>query len=517
MPHPRRLRRPRPHYIVNLVLGLTVLVLFSVTGTRVANYSRAASANPYGSADYCVLENNQTVIYGWAADPDAGSLSDPAVTINAGGQAVTVPTNRAGYRDNPINAWIDQNRTGDPKPGTYGFRAVLPGLYKGSKNIITGTVLNVGPGSSVILTINDSSYVDGDANKPFFQNDMIPDACLADQPAPNTPAATPSATPAATQAPESSQSNTSKSNDADATATTGTLATTVVAQADGATILHINYGISPVKLDQSTSDQPVAPNGSATVSITGLDSSVTYSYAVVRGYPGGKTTTSSIENFTTLGYVIAVHFVDNHTEGIQGIQTVLDNGTGSGKKTSDDQGTVQFDNVSEGSHTLRYAYKGRTYSQPVNASADTTSPDEASASHVVTLNYTINIEKAAALAAQPVAHSGSPLMAIVITISALLIISALVWIVLKRRKRQNEQDAYESPPPPLPDYRPIAPTMPNIPVPPAMPQVPQQSQQPVGPVPSNASGPAPHAGESLKDLVLRSMAEEAKRKQDNQK
>lgn len=494
----RRHRIIKPHYLLNSGLSLVVLVLFGATGAKVLGSSSAASANPYGFADYCALENNTTVIYGWAADPDASSLSDPSVTINAGGQAVTVPTNRAGYRDGYVNSWIDQNRTGDPKPGTYGYRAALPGLYKGSRNIITGTVLNAGNGSSVVLTINNSSYTDGDANKPFFANDTIPDACLANVPTTPAPTAAPTATPTPTQAkptqtttPTAQQSATTNNGDTDAVVTVGTLAASVAAKADGATSLHINYGTSPIKLDQTTPDQPVSATDPTTVALTGLNPSIDYNYQVVRTYTGGKTTTSSIQSFTTLGYVVAAHFVDSHTKGIQGIKSTLNDGKAI--KTSDDNGTVQFSDVPEGTQTIYYAYKNKQYSQRVTVSPDIVSPDQASASHVITLDFTINIEKAADLSAVPSSknsNSTAIMIGIAVALAALLVVGV---IFIRRRKRTSEEEQYEN-----------LPTASYQPVPPA------HAAAPVVPAPT-ASRP----GESLKEMVLRTMAEEARRKSGN--
>lgn len=489
MPRHKSTGRPRPHYFINLGLGIAVLLVFGLSGARSFSISSAATANPYGYADYCALENNTTVIYGWAADPNASSLSGPSVTINAGGEAVTVPTNRAGYRDAAVNAWIDQNRTGDPKPGTYGFRATLPGLYKGSRNIITGTVLNQGPGSSVILTINNSSYVDGDPGKPFFANDIIPDNCLATPP-PSTPAPTTTPTPTPARQggnPETpsptQQSNVSSAGDADAVATAGTLAAQIAVQADGAKSAHINYGISPVRLDQSTRDQPVALTDPTLIAITGLNPSVEYSYQVVRTYPDGKITRSSIENFTTLAYVVAVHFVDNHTQGIQGIRTAISDHARD-IKTSNDEGTAQFIGIPEGLHTIYYSYRGIQKSRQITITQDIVSPDQAAAPHVVTLDFTINIEKAADTAAAAANHTG---LGIAIAVALLVLAAATILLFVRRRKNQQD-DWYDNPP--MPDYPPLTPT-------------------------GNAVAPPPrpaHTGESLKDMVLRGMAEEAKRK-----
>lgn len=485
-------RRLRPYYAVNLALSLVVLAVFSLAGVRVAQRSSAASADPYGFADYCALENNTTVIYGWAADPDAGSLALPDVTINAGGEAVTVPTNRAGYRDAAINAWIEQNRPGDPKPGTYGFRAPMPGLYKGSKNTITGTVLNEGAGSSVVLNINNSGYTDGDSSKPYFAGNVIPDVCLANQaapapaPAPQPAPTKPAPAPSATATPPKSTTP----NAADAAVTTGTLAASLAVPSDGATAVSIIYGKDPVHLDQSTANQSVSGD-STDVLLTGLDSTSTYTYQIVRTAATGKTTTSLPGTFTTLGYVVAVHFVDNRDKGIEGIQTRL--GSTTKKQTSNEDGAAQFQDVSGGNHTLTYTYKDKTYTKVITASPLTVSPKEATSPAVVTLDFTINIEAGpVGTTARPAVRRSNPWPALILVIFCMigLIVAAIVF-TRKGRKSHRSHAALDAPPPPLPEYHPVAPTIPTL-------ITPNEAQ---------------HVGESLKDMVLRSMAEQAKRRE----
>jgi hypothetical protein len=492
-------RRPTPHYLLNIGLSLVVLVVFSVAGLRVAGHTSAATSNPYGYADYCALENNTTVIYGWAADPNATALTQPSVTVNAGGKAATAPTNRAGYRDAAVNAWIDQNRAGDPKPGTYGFRAVISGLYKGTRNTITGSILNEGPGSSVILTVNNTNYPDGDATKPFFTNNVIPDACLATAPVTPAPAPAPGPAPAPAPAPAPKPvPEPAVTTTLEATVTAGTLAADITTKSGGAARIRALYGKSPAVLDQATTDQTVSGTD-ATIKLTGLEPATKYYYQIVRTDAKGKETMSQTNPFDTLGFVIALHFVDRQNQGVQGIPATIS--VQEKRKTSDDSGNTQFTGIPAGELTVSYTYRDRRYTRTVNANTETIKPDEAAAAKVVTIDFTINVEEAIAKDVQP--KAGSNAVATAVAVSLLILIAiAVVFLAVRRFRRRPTHTSG------LPVYTSDT----SLTQPPQYPTVPAQpvnpADIPVIPRPSHAE----HLGESLKEMVMRGMREEAQRR-----
>jgi hypothetical protein len=471
-------RRPKPHYIANLLLSLIGLSLFAVAGVRAVHTTSAATANPYGSVDYCALENNTTVLYGWAMDPDAAALAEPSVVLNVGTSTSTVQTNQANYRDDPVAAWIDTNRHGDPTLGTYGFRLSLPGLTKGNKYPITGTILNVGNGSNVILSVNNNGRTDGDKKKAFFADNALPDDCLADP----AIAATPTTSPVLP---------TPKQTDSAVTSTSvmaGTMAAEVRVSAAGTSTTRIIYGTDPLKLDQSTADVPTT--GDITpITLTGLKPATSYAYRIVRTDPLNKKTTSPLANFDTLGFVVALHFVDNRDNGIANVSAQL---VGQNKpKNSDEGGTIQFTNVSAGSHTLTYSYLHKQYAKTFTADATSLSPSEAASPVVLTLDQSINMQ-AITPVSKPVTKSSNDsntalaLIGVIATIFLIAVI--LVWQNLKRKRRL--EDTLDIPPPPLPEYRPLDPQLPPI-------------------VPGQPG--ADHMGESLKQIVLKSMRDNQNR------
>lgn len=462
-------RRPKPHYTINLLVSLIGLGLFSLAGVRAANTSSAATANPYGSADYCTLENNTTVIYGWAADPDATFLSGPSVVLNVGQYSSTVATNQAGYRDDAINSWIDANRRGDPKPGSYGFRLAIPQLYKGNSYPISGTILNVGNGSNTILSINNSAPVDGDSTKSFFAGNVIPDACLA-PPGSQLPVA--SVIPPVT-------ANHTNSDVTGSSVMAGTMAADVQIDSTGSSSVRIIYGSDPLNLNQSSSETPV--NGSTTtISLKGLSAATSYSYRVVRTDGSGKKTTSPLSNFDTLGFVVALHFVDNQDSGIEGISAQITGQKDS--KTSDDTGTVQFTNVAAGNYGVTYKYLHKDYVETFMVSASSLTPTEVAAPQVLTLDQSINIQTATPIASVTTKRSGTGTTVTLVAIIVCILGAAgfLVWQNLKRKREID--DMMNAPPPPLPEYRPLDPQHP-----------------PIVPVPAGAD----HMGKSLKELVAK--------------
>lgn len=518
----RRRRKPTPLHLVNIGLSMAVLVIFCLTGVQVARQTSAATTNPYGAADYCLLENNQTVIYGWGADPNATSLTRPLVIVNVGGKSATVETNRANFRDAKINEWIDQNRRGDPKPGTYGFRAVFSGLYKGTRNTITGTVVNEGAGSSVVLGINNIYHTDGNGSWPFFANNVIPEACLATAPAPTPPPAQPTQPaptqpapsqpapqqpaaprpapstpqrPAATPRPVSAPAPAATpqpvapkvTNSADAAVTSGTLAADFRIQSANFTSVMVRYGTVAASLDQFTNFQPTT-GGETIVKLTSLKAATKYYYQVVKTDIRGIQTPSQTAQFETLGYTLSLHFVDRSNKGIAGIPASI--ATQDKGKTSNEQGDLQFSGVSDGKHKVNYTYKDQRYSHEVITNPSVVTPEEASAPQVVTVDSTVNVE--AAIAEQPAkAENNNSIAGIIIAV--LLGLAAVVMIILaviRRRNRPPVDDyPYEEPAQPLPEYQPLPP----------------QAAVPAIPRPSDAQ----HVGESLKDMVMRSMREEA--------
>jgi hypothetical protein len=256
-------------------------------------------------------------------------------------------------------------------------------------------------------------------------------------------------------------------------------------------------------MNQTTPDVTVSGD-SVTIPLTGLAAATTYYYQIIRGNTG-RTSTSTTATFATLGYSVAVNFVDNHDTGIQGIVTSIDD-MKTTKKSGND-GTALFNEISSGDHTILYNYKGKDYKKSISLTPETVSPEDAAAAKVVTVEYTINLQALGATAATKTAKKDASWIAYVVPICVVAVAIILGVIGYLRRKRKiSYQNHYEDfPQMGLPQYERPAPVMP----------------EPIAPLPDLSTVPRPenaaHLGESLKEMVLRSMAEEAKKREDQGK
>lgn len=561
--------------------GLVAISVVMGAGLQLVKPSLAAGINPYGFADYCTYQSGiGTVVYGWAADPNAISTNDPAVLVTVAGHTQRLQAN-LNYRTTPINAYIDKYHSGDPKPGVYGWRANYSGLYKGSVYSISGTIINVGAGTDQPLNINKMT-VDGDTSKTLFtSNNTLPDTCLAARPAlpppppapapaptpaPPRPTPTPSPTPTPIPKPRPSPTATPTpasaaapplSADTNAHVTTGTMAVLMTIPAGNAALLHVTYGTDPHALSSSTADQ--STNGTdSIVSLLNLKPSTTYTYHIVRGDGSGKIVNSADGSFQTDGFKMVVHFVNDKSVGVKGISGQI-----SSLKlnaTSDTDGQLSFGGLAPGIYSFNYSYLGKAESQTLTAQASDINPVHTADAAEAQLDYYINVDKLTVTTKpQTVVKAKSSTKSLFIIIGLVLLLAMVLMVVRLRRRRRaitgHQYDYYNKLPPAIPAELGLAPSPPHpnhavpivgtiesppfappaLPAPtPAIPAKPAASQARAGHSKSNTvtaplkpikltkaeqsylpeNAPA-HMGESLKTMVLRSMAEEARRRQSN--
>lgn len=481
--------------------GVLVFVMAGVgiAGAHLLGISSAATSyshNPIGTADYCVLEGNTTVLYGWAHDPDAPAGALPNVLVVVGNTSMTVPTNQAGYRDSAINTYITTTYPGMPTSSVYGWRLALNGLYKGTTNKVAGTLINYGTGVSTVLPVNSSTYVGGTY---FTSSKTIPDACLANAPTP-APTPTPTPTPAPVPAPSKTNPKTpvkssapaatpAPASAADASLTIGTSAVSLKIPADNATTVRVQYGLASTTLDQTTVDQ--ATNGAdTTVSLTGLAAKTAYSFQIVRTQ-GTQTATSPAANFITKGYNLALLFTTGQNKPVAGIKAELGRLTA----TSDKNGKLSFNDLSAGSYSPAFSYRGHSHSQTFNTYALTPSTQPITAS----LQQTINLDKLATVAAKPtVTPKHSIVLPIIASVIGFLLLAAIIWFIIRRRSSNALDDPL--PPPALIGGTDIIDQQSHH-------RFAAQNPPPSEPLP-------PNIGKSLREMVIESMRQEAAKRKD---
>lgn len=490
---------------------LTVLAVVGVglVGVHLAGYSFAfTDNNPYGYADSCALSGNTTIIYGWANDPQAPLGSSPSVQVVVGGNAVTVESDISGYRDSQINTYIKDKYPDQPTTGEYGFQANFTNLYKGHSYPISGTIINVGVGANAALSIDSSYNVDGDTSKPYFSGGAIPDTCLATAPVVVTPTPTPTPTPSPspTPAPKSSPTptkttTTTKSSTttttatpttptpaADGTSVLGTTSAVITVPADGASQIQLTYSINggPV---QTTPEQTVS-GSSATITLTDLSAETSYTYQIVRTNSSGTSATSVAAVFTTHGYEIAMQFIDSHNKPVSGIKSTINDATNS-QDTSDKTGKISFINLPAAAYAVSFVYHGQTYSQDFDTSSFNGSQINSNGSPAqLTLTDTVNVDSLSLTSAKSKTTSkqGSHGTGWLVIILLVVFVAALVAFIRFRKHRSNR----------------LAPLNVDI--------IDRHSHEHFKKHPPTPEPPPAHMGQSLSDMVIQAMREEAQRR-----
>lgn len=325
------------------------------------------------------------------------------------------------------------------------------------------------------------------------------------KPTPTTPkTTTPKATTPKTTTP-ATPTTTTVSNAADATATAGSATVTLSVPAGNASTVYVRYGTDANNLNRSSDIQTIS-GATATIKLDKLNGKTTYTYQIVRAQDN-QTATSANATFTTKGYAIALKFTDASGKPVEGISAQL----GSAKPVkSNDNGTVTFKNLGTGSYSPIFTYNGQSYSENFSTSTDGTESDDGT----VVLGKTIDLSKLHKSSSNAVTNtqpeSGSSKVALLIFVLLLAAVGSGIWWAV-RRKRRLLAEAYGYGPT---DYVPPVIVDNPLPAPSANPEpravVEAVSRHGKTKKHHEPTMPAPaHMGESLRDMVIQSMAEDA--------
>jgi hypothetical protein len=290
------------------------------------------------------------------------------------------------------------------------------------------------------------------------------------------------------------------------TVASGTLSANASITADGAKSAYIQFGTDVNNLSDS-SDTVGFSGSTADIMLSNLQPKTTYFYQVVRTASNGSVTNSANGTFDTTGYAVTLHFIDKDNKPVKDIDGVIDDADVTQTK-SDENGDLKFFDLDAGSYSVKYLYNKLSYSKDFDT--DSISDDDLNSGKTVVLKDTVNVStlKNGSTAALPTKKHASVLKVVLWLFILLLVGGAIVWLVIRRRKIQEINalygpSAYPSAGPGVIDM----PTEQAVQLPPP-PQVIKASKAPK--TPTVATQPeASHAGESLRDMVLRSMHEEA--------
>lgn len=304
---------------------------------------------------------------------------------------------------------------------------------------------------------------------------------------------------------DSSVTDTSKLPGVDTSVRTGTLSADASVAADGAASVYISYGATADTLTNST-DETTLTSDPMDITLSNLQAKTTYYYQVIRTDAAGNVTTSPTDSFTTGGYGITLHFVDANGKALANIAGLINDDSSTLTK-SDKDGDLKFYDLDTGSYTVKYSYNKLTYTKDFDtsdATDDTTNPGQ-----VAVLSDTINVSKLKNGSTQPLpTKKHSSVGTILLLLFLIFLIGGIIaWLILRRRAQDNLYGTYASVQKSAPMPVVTAQTTPAS----AMPLPPKTHGH--TPKPEDTSN-LEHVGESLREMVIRSMHEEAqKRKQ----
>ncbi len=529
-----RMHFGRHHGKIHAVTAVLLLcTIFLTASTGRSPIALAYNTNPHGVINYCTISNGVTTIHGWAHDPDAPSGGNPTVTITVGTQSQTVKTNVTDpYHNTAINKYLADNWPGAPTGDTYGFVASFASLYKGTAYNVSGIVHNYGPGTSDnnLKVDTSAAVVDGISITSLFNaNNTIPDACLNTRPTPPpvpSPPPPPTPTPTPNPPPSSGGSsgggNTSSGGStgtsgtpgtvagpisaADGSVAAGTLGASITIPGDGASSAYILYGTSSDNLDSSTDSLDVT-TGNGSAQLLNLIPNANYYYQIIRTDSAGNTGTSATSGFKTAGYVVNLHFIDAAGKVLSGIAGAInDNEKSAGKSNKD--GNLIFGNLDAGQYEVTYHYGKLNYKQAFDTDSAGDGSDHPE--QTIVLRDTVNVSKLTG--GSTTGYTGAKHHSIWGTVLLLLLIIGAVVAFALWRLRRRAAAAYSSAYSPSASYGGMTPDMVDKPTPIApLPAAAKSKRSKTASQPEHLE----HVGESLREMVIQSMHEEAQKRKAN--
>jgi len=260
----------------------------------------------------------------------------------------------------------------------------------------------------------------------------------------------------------------------DQPAALGTYGAAFTVEPAGASKVSIAYG-TDTSVSQQT-DQVVTNGQTTPVAIQQLQPATTYYFQVIRYSATGTASKGTQGQFTTKGFNVIVAFTKS-SGLVEGIETTIPELQLEG--TSDGNGTVYFSEVTPGSYTLHYTVDGAEHQQSLDVTSNPVPDTDPTQPATADINVGINLDASVSTAA---GGRKSKAGAVAAAVSIALLLAAaggVAWWWFARRQRQPKMDEL------------------------------------VRFDPNDTAADmarAPHAGESLKDMVLEGLRDEAQRR-----
>jgi hypothetical protein len=287
------------------------------------------------------------------------------------------------------------------------------------------------------------------------------------------------------------------------------------------------------------SDEKDTNNADTQIVLKGLKPATTYVYQIIRTNSAGQTATSPAAQFTTSGFTVVLHFVNDSSANIVNVAASIK--STDYKELSDKEGTVRFKDVKPGEYTVTYVYNNVSRDFEIAANENTLPAEAAEQTTQANLEYYINVDKASVTSKSDKNADSNPFLTWAV-VAGVIALAIILLIIVRRRKRnanpyeelvENEyqfktnanNDKHSMPPAEPPIFPALdEPTAASLPPPPPAPKpVAPPALPPPPPAPSRRKHDdtdvkmpevdvAAHTGQSLKQMVMQSLAEDAARR-----
>jgi hypothetical protein len=196
--------------------------------------------------------------------------------------------------------------------------------------------------------------------------------------------------------------------------------------------VYIKYGSDEKQLRLSSKATKHGTKHDVNLDDKFLIPGTTYYYQVIAEDEQGNKTISPVQNLKTKGYTITILIKDRREQPFRKKQVTLHSEPQTA--TTDDNGWATFEDVAPGTHTLEYEQDGQKYTESVNVEDALIKTAKDGSQNAETLGYNVNFVNLAAVKTTP---DRTLTIYIAGAVSALALLGAGIFILIRRRRQQN--------------------------------------------------------------------------------